>query len=76
MSHRAKEVMGTSVPDRWMAEITYLDGRPQQTTEFEELEDLDEIVERGPDWNTIDKIVITLNRPEAPSELFKELFGK
>ncbi|MBR0827037.1 hypothetical protein JQ596_15965 [Bradyrhizobium manausense] len=59
-----------------MAEITYLDGRPQQTTEFEELEDLDEIVERGPDWNTIDKIVITLNRPEAPSELFKELFGK
>jgi hypothetical protein len=30
-----------------MAEITYLDGKPQQTIAFEELEDLDEIVERG-----------------------------
>ncbi|MBR0916517.1 hypothetical protein [Bradyrhizobium japonicum] len=68
MSHRAKAaiakaLMEKSVPDRWMAEITYLDGRPHQTITFEELEDLDEIVERGPDWNTIDKIIITLNRP-------------
>lgn len=59
-----------------MAEITYLDGKPQQTIAFEELEDLDEIVERGPDWNTSDKIVITLNRLQAPCELHKELFGK
>ncbi|MGM4875780.1 hypothetical protein AB7645_31645 [Bradyrhizobium sp. 956_D2_N1_5] len=57
-----------------MAEITYLDGK-QQTIAFEELEDLDEIVERGPDWNTIDKIVITLNRPGPPCKLYKELFG-
>jgi hypothetical protein len=57
--------MGTSMPDRWMAEIRYLDGK-QETTTFEELEDLDEIVERGPDWNTIDQIVITLNRPLPP----------
>jgi len=28
----------------------------------EELEDLDEIVEQGPDWHTIERIVITLNR--------------
>jgi hypothetical protein len=34
------------MPDRWMAEIRYLDGK-QETTTFEELEDLDEIVERG-----------------------------
>ena len=61
--------MGTSMPDRWMAEIRYLDGK-QETTTFEELEDLDEIVERGPDWNTIEKIVITLNRPLPPSKLF------
>ncbi|MCA1469793.1 hypothetical protein I6F09_18025 [Bradyrhizobium sp. IC3195] len=59
-----------------MAEITYLDGKPQLTIVFEELEDLDEIVERGPDWNTIDKIVITLNRPLPPCDLYKELFGK
>jgi hypothetical protein len=68
MSYRAKVIMGTSVPDRWMAEISYLDGR-QECIAFEELEDLDEIVERGPDWNTIDKIVITLNRPCPPSKL-------
>lgn len=28
--------------------------------DFEEIEDLHDIVERGPDWNTIDKIVVTL----------------
>ena len=76
MSHRAKDVIAQSVPDRWMAEITYLDGKPQQTLVFEELEDLDEIVERGPDWNSIDKIVITLNRSEPPCELYKQLFCK
>ena len=70
MSHRAKGIMGTSVPDRWMAEISYLNGK-LETIAFEELEDLDEIVERGPDWNTIDKIVITLNRPCPPSIIFE-----
>ncbi|MGV7219015.1 hypothetical protein [Bradyrhizobium sp. UFLA05-112] len=61
------------MPDRWMAEISYSDGK-QETIAFEELEDLDEIVERGPDWNTIEKIVITLNRPLPPCELFTKLF--
>jgi hypothetical protein len=75
MSHRAKAITGMSVPDRWMAEIRYLDGN-QQTITFEELEDLDEIVERGPDWNTIDQIVITLNHPLPPSELLLELIKK
>jgi hypothetical protein len=46
-----------------MAEITYRTGRPQRTVAFEELEDLDPIVERGPDWHEIDQIVITLNQP-------------
>jgi hypothetical protein len=73
MSHRAKAIMGTSVPDRWMAEITYLDGK-HEAIAFEELEELDEVVERGPDWNTIDKIVITLNRPLPPCTLNRELF--
>jgi hypothetical protein len=75
MSHRAKAIIGLSMPDRWMAEIRYQDGK-QKTVSFEELEDLDEIVERGPDWNTIDQIVITLNRQLPPSKLLNELFKK
>jgi hypothetical protein len=70
MSHRAKSIMGMSVPDRWMAEIIYFGGN-QETIAFEELQDLDEIVERGPDWNTIEKIVITLNRP-SPIQLCRD----
>lgn len=31
--------------DRWMAEIHYLDGKPQQTVAFEGLENIDQIVE-------------------------------
>ncbi len=52
---------------RWMAEIIY---RPSPhgchvecTICFEEISDLEDIVERGPDWNEIDHITITLNRP-------------
>ena len=65
MSARAKQKIGTNRPDRWMAEIIYLDGRETKLLVFEELEQLDEIVEHGPDWNTIDRIVITLNRPSV-----------
>ena len=64
MSHRARLKTGSCNPDRWMAEIIYRDGG-QDTVAFEELEDLDEIVEHGPDWHTIDRIVITLNRPAS-----------
>jgi hypothetical protein len=62
MSHGAKTIAGTNRPDRWMAEIIFRDGT-KSVVAIEELEDLDEIVECGPDWNTIDQIVITLNRP-------------
>lgn len=62
MSHRAKEILRTVRPDRWMAEIFYFGGAVAVVA-FEEIEELDEIVERGPDWNTIDRIVVTLNRP-------------
>jgi len=49
---------------RWHATIYYRsdDGFVDVEHDFEELEDLHEIVERGPDWNTIDKIVVTLAR--------------
>jgi hypothetical protein len=62
MSQRAKDICQSSVPDRWMAEIIYTHGGCD-IFRMEELEEIDEIVERGPDWNTIDRIVITLNRP-------------
>jgi hypothetical protein len=61
MSHRARQLYQTKNPDRWMAEIKYLDGT-QTTVKFEEIEDLDEIVEHGTDWRTIDVIEIRLNR--------------
>lgn len=50
---------------RWMVEITYLDGRPPQILNIEELEELQEIVEKGPNWNLIDEIKINLNRVSA-----------
>ena len=50
---------------RWMAEISYLTDRPIAVVAFEEIEDLHPIIERGSNWNEIDKIVITLNRISA-----------
>jgi hypothetical protein len=48
-----------------MAEITYNNGRAPVIAQFEELSDLHNIVQRGPDWNEIEQIVITLNRPSV-----------
>lgn len=63
MAHEHADRIGVSGPaDRWMAEIRYID-RPSVTVTFQELEDLDHIVEAGPDWNTIEEIKVTLNRP-------------
>ena len=50
---------------RWMAEITYTDGTPPDVVAFEELFELQGIVERGPDWNAIERIVVTLNLPSV-----------
>lgn len=47
---------------RWRAQITYNDGTLGTDITFEELDELQAIVERGPDWNVIHKIVVTLNR--------------
>jgi hypothetical protein len=47
---------------RWMAEITYrTDDEGPQVHTFEEIGDLHDIIEMGPDWNDIEQIVITLN---------------
>ena len=50
---------------RWMAEITYRNGRKALIEQFEELYQLHDIVEHGPDWNEIDQIIVTLNRSSA-----------
>jgi hypothetical protein len=41
---------------RWMAEISYRNGRAPLVKQFEEIVDLHDIVEAGPDWNEIDQI--------------------
>ena len=50
---------------RWMAEISYRDGRPTDVYQFEELYELQDIVELGPNWNEIEQITVTLNRPSS-----------
>jgi len=60
---RLKVQMRGSNPNRWMVEITYRDGSSPAVFAIEEIEDLSEIVETGPDWNTIAEIVIVLNTP-------------
>lgn len=53
-----------SPQDRWLAEIYYSNARQPSVRKFEELYELYELVELGPDWNLIDKIVVTLNRKD------------
>lgn len=49
---------------RWKATIFYRSdvGAVDIEHGIEELEELQDLVERGPDWNTIDRIVVTLDR--------------
>ena len=49
---------------RWIAVVTYRSqelGDIEVQHHFEELEELHDIVERGPDWNAIRDIKVTLN---------------
>jgi hypothetical protein len=46
---------------RRMAEISYRDDTATAVIAFEELYELHDIVERGPNWNTIERVVVTLN---------------
>jgi hypothetical protein len=52
---------------RWLAVVTYRGeaGPIEVDHHFEELEELDAIIERGPDWNTIISIVVRLNPERA-----------
>jgi hypothetical protein len=63
-----------SEPDhfRWGAVVTYRAeaGPIEIDHHFEELEELQVRIERGPDWNTIETIVVRLNpeRAEYPGD--------
>ena len=48
---------------RWIAIVTYrsTSGPIEVDHHFEELEELHALIERGPDWNTIDTIVVRSN---------------
>jgi hypothetical protein len=48
---------------RWLAVVTYRSesGPIHVDHHFQELEELHDLIERGPDWNTIENIVIRLN---------------
>lgn len=49
---------------RWIATIYYLSdaGLIDVDHDLEEIEELQDIVERGPDWHTIDRIEVRLAR--------------
>lgn len=53
---------------RWRATVHYRTegGRVDVLHEIIELEELQQLVERGPDWNTIERIDIVLASPDPP----------
>lgn len=59
---------GRNAPMRWNAEITYRTDEGENVVEYfiEEIEDLHDIVEAGPDWNTIQGINLQLIRVHSP----------
>jgi hypothetical protein len=58
------EVSTVQPPLRWHACINYRTAGPVLDVhhDFEELDELHDLVERGPDWNAIESIVVTLAR--------------
>jgi hypothetical protein len=57
----AMEDTGPTIP-RWRMTVSYLDDPRPGTFAFEELAEVDGLIERGPDWNLIDRITIRLAR--------------
>jgi hypothetical protein len=55
---------------RWRALVEYKSENGPISIEhfFEEIADLHVIIERGPDWNTLVRCVVTLNRPDGGTD--------
>lgn len=62
---------------RWKATIYYRSELGELDVEhgIEELEELQDIVERGPDWNAIDRITITLDRKSHDALTIEQAAG-
>lgn len=63
---------------RWRVIITYRHvlGPVSVTYDVEELSELHDIVERGPDWNSIEKIEVTLRRVTIPGLTIANAWGE
>lgn len=59
---------------RWFATVTYRsDNGPIDVNHgFEELYELHDLVERGPDWNAIERIEIRLVRVKYPNDTIEK----
>ncbi|WP_309083148.1 hypothetical protein [Chelativorans sp.] len=55
---------------RWKAVVEYSTVEGPESVEhyFEEISDLHLIIEHGPDWNSLIRCTITLNRPDDGGE--------
>ncbi|AGA07737.1 hypothetical protein CN151_15750 [Sinorhizobium meliloti] len=58
----------TDADERWKVSITYLhDDGPRETVIYiEEIAELQDIIEHGPDWNAMSDCRITLNGRSGP----------
>lgn len=65
---RLAQMPNKSFDTRWIASISYFtdDGQIIERFGLEELDEIAAIVERGPDWNAIGTITITLNHRTCP----------
>lgn len=67
MSDHDNFIMEIEMTPRWQATVFYRTDAGINPVDhvFEEISDLDELIERGPDWNTIAKIEIILLRSSS-----------
>jgi hypothetical protein len=64
-------------PKRWKVLVTYLYPAEPGLYEVEELDEIADIIERGPDWRAIADIRITLNRlPDLPAAFHRSMLER
>jgi hypothetical protein len=66
-----------SMPKRWRVLVTYLYPAEPNLFEVEELHEIHDRIERGPDWRAIDEIKIELQRlPDITQHMTKALLRR
>jgi hypothetical protein len=65
LRHPASERREHVQTKRWQAIIQYQGENAPRATQFEEFDELGEIVEQGPDWNLIAEFEVKLLRRSA-----------